>query len=137
GEIYQANICLRLEAPWRGHVSELYARALDRIAPTHGATFQMPWGGIASLSPELFLRRTADAVLTGPIKGTIKRPEDDATARGALAALRRSVKDAAEHVMIVDLMRNDLGRVCAYGTVVAPRLPEAEAHPGVWHLVSK
>ncbi len=137
GEIYQANVCLRLEAPWRGLVSELYARALDRISPTHGGTFQTPWGGIASLSPELFLRRTGDAVVTGPIKGTVKRPEDERMAREALAALRRSVKDAAEHVMIVDLMRNDLGRVCAYGTVEAPRLPEAEAHPGVWHLVSK
>jgi anthranilate/para-aminobenzoate synthase component I len=137
GEIYQANICLRLEAPWWGRDSELYARALDRISPTHGGSFQTPWGGVASLSPELFLRRTGDVVVTGPIKGTVKRPEDEAIARAALATLRRSAKDAAEHVMIVDLMRNDLGRVCAYGTVVAPRLPEAEAHPGVWHLVSK
>jgi para-aminobenzoate synthetase/4-amino-4-deoxychorismate lyase len=75
--------------------------------------------------------------VTAPIKGTIKRPDDDRIAQAALAALRRSGKDAAEHVMIVDLMRNDIGRVCAYGTVEAPRLPEAEPHPGVWHLVSK
>jgi para-aminobenzoate synthetase/4-amino-4-deoxychorismate lyase len=137
GEIYQANICLRLEAPWRGSVAELYACALDRISPARGGVFETPWGGIASLSPELFLQRAGDAVLTGPIKGTIKRPEDSQMARDALAALRASSKDAAEHVMIVDLMRNDLGRVCAYGTVEAPRLPEAEQHPGLWHLVSK
>jgi para-aminobenzoate synthetase / 4-amino-4-deoxychorismate lyase len=136
GEIYQANICLRLQAPWRGSVTELYARALDRISPTHGAAFRTPWGGIASFSPELFLRRAGDAVVTAPIKGTIKRPEDDGSAQAALAALRGSAKDAAEHVMIVDLMRNDLGRVSAYGTVVAPRTPRAEPHPGVWHLVS-
>jgi para-aminobenzoate synthetase/4-amino-4-deoxychorismate lyase len=89
------------------------------------------------LSPELFLRRAGDAVVTAPIKGTIKRPEDESMARAALATLRRSAKDAAEHVMIVDLMRNDIGRVCAYGTVEAQRVPEAEPHPGVWHLVSK
>jgi len=137
GEIYQANICLRLEAPWRGSVAELYARGLDRISPAHGGAFQTPWGGIASFSPELFLRRAGDVVVTAPIKGTIKRPEDGGIAHAALAALRRSAKDAAEHVMIVDLMRNDLGRVSAYGTIEAPRTPDAEPHPGVWHLVSK
>jgi len=137
GEIYQANICLRLETQWRGSVTELYARALDRISPARGGAFRTPWGGIASLSPELFLRRAGDTVVTAPIKGTIKRPEDKGTAQAALAALRSSAKDAAEHVMIVDLMRNDLGRVCAYGTIEAPRTPEAEQHPGVWHLVSK
>jgi para-aminobenzoate synthetase/4-amino-4-deoxychorismate lyase len=137
GEIYQANICMRLETRWDGSTTELYARALDHIWPLRGGAFRTPWGGIASLSPELFLRRSGDAVVTAPIKGTIKRPDDDRSAQAALAALRRSGKDAAEHVMIVDLMRNDIGRVCAYGTVVAPRLPEAEPHPGVWHLVSK
>ncbi|MGZ4286215.1 MAG: aminodeoxychorismate synthase component I [Solirubrobacteraceae bacterium] len=137
GEIYQANICLRLETRWSGPVTELYAHALDQIWPARGGAFQTPWGGIASLSPELFVHRVGDAVVTGPIKGTIKRPDDQSMAQQALAALRRSVKDAAEHVMIVDLMRNDLGRVCAYGTIVAPELPDAEPHPGVWHLVSK
>jgi para-aminobenzoate synthetase/4-amino-4-deoxychorismate lyase len=137
GEIYQANICLRLETPWEGAVTGLYARALDHVWPARGGVFQTPWGGIASLSPELFLQRHGDAVVTGPIKGTIKRPDDERTAQRTLAALRRSVKDAAEHVMIVDLMRNDLGRVCAYGTIVAPQVPDAEPHPGVWHLVSK
>jgi para-aminobenzoate synthetase/4-amino-4-deoxychorismate lyase len=89
------------------------------------------------LSPELFLRRAGDTVLTAPIKGTIKRSDDEITAQATLAELRGSAKDAAEHVMIVDLMRNDLGRVCAYGTIEAPLAPEAESHPGVWHLVSK
>jgi para-aminobenzoate synthetase/4-amino-4-deoxychorismate lyase len=98
--------------------------------------FCSPWGGIASLSPELFLRRRGAEVTTGPIKGTIRRDDDPALAQAALAELRASAKDAAEHVMIVDLMRNDLGRVCEYGTVEAPRVPEAEAHPGLWHLVS-
>src|SRR6185437_3218624 len=103
----------------------------------YGATFATPWGGIASLSPELFLRREGRGVTTAPIKGTVRRPRDERRAREALAALRGSTKDAAEHVMIVDLMRNDLGRVSEYGSVVAPRTPDAEAHPGLWHLVTR
>ncbi len=137
GEIYQANICLRLESRYDGPATELFARALDHVDPAYGATFATPWGGIASLSPELFLRREGRDVTTAPIKGTVRRPRDERRAREALAALRASSKDAAEHVMIVDLMRNDLGRVSEYGSVVAPRLPDAEAHPGLWHLVTR
>jgi para-aminobenzoate synthetase/4-amino-4-deoxychorismate lyase len=116
---------------------ELLAQALDRIDPPFAAAFQTPEGGIASLSPELFLRRVNGAVTTAPIKGTIQRSHDPRRAQEAVDRLRGSTKDAAEHVMIVDLMRNDLGRVCAYGTIEADRMPEAEPHPGVWHLVSR
>ncbi|WP_051325055.1 aminodeoxychorismate synthase component I [Candidatus Solirubrobacter pratensis] len=130
GEIFQANLCLRLETQWSGDVTELFARAAGSLRPAYGACFPAPWGGIASLSPELFLRRAGREVATGPIKGTMARPGDP-------AALRESAKDRAEHVMIVDLMRNDLGRVCEYGSVVAPDAPEAQPHPGVWHLVSE
>jgi para-aminobenzoate synthetase/4-amino-4-deoxychorismate lyase len=137
GEIFQANLCLRLETRWRGSASELFTRALRTLSPAYGAAFDIPGGGIASLSPELFLRRRGERVSTRPIKGTAERPADQATSAAALARLRASAKDAAEHVMIVDLMRNDLGRVCAYGTVQAPRLATAEAHPGLWHLVSR
>ena len=98
--------------------------------------FDTPDGSVASLSPELFLRRRGDQVLTAPIKGTIARTGDPDADAAALERLRGSAKDAAEHVMIVDLMRNDIGRVCEYGSVVAPRLPTPEAHPGLWHLVS-
>lgn len=136
GEIFQANICLRLESEWEGRLAELFDRALERIHPRYGALFETPWTGIASFSPELFLRRRGELVITEPIKGTISRGDDRAMAEAALRALRRSAKDAAEHVMIVDLMRNDLGRVCAYGSIEAPRTPEAQPHPGLWHLVS-
>jgi para-aminobenzoate synthetase/4-amino-4-deoxychorismate lyase len=137
GEIFQANLCLRLDSRWDGDAAALSATALRRIAPPYAATFDTPAGSVASLSPELFLRRRGERVVTAPIKGTIARggdPDGDAL---ALARLRESAKDAAEHVMIVDLMRNDIGRVCAYGSVHAPRLPSAEAHPGLWHLVSR
>jgi para-aminobenzoate synthetase / 4-amino-4-deoxychorismate lyase len=130
GEVFQANLCLRLETEWAGDVAELYARAAAALQPAYGACFAAPWGGIASLSPELFLRRRGRVVATGPIKGTLPLSGDPRT-------LRASAKDRAEHVMIVDLMRNDLGRVCEYGSVVAAEAPEAQAHAGVWHLVSE
>ena len=136
GEIFQANLCLRLAGETRSRATDLFAAALERVDPPFGAAFATPRGGIASLSPELFLRRRGRHILTGPIKGTIARDPDPAVAAAALDVLRGSVKDAAEHVMIVDLMRNDLGRVSEYGTVVAPRRPTAEPHPGLWHLVS-
>jgi para-aminobenzoate synthetase/4-amino-4-deoxychorismate lyase len=137
GEIFQANLCLRLDGTWDGTAAELLAQALTHVRPAYGASFDTPAGAVASLSPELFLRRRGDELVTAPIKGTAVRDPDSQIAAVALEALRRSAKDAAEHVMIVDLMRNDLGRVSVYGTVVAPRQPTAEAHPGVWHLVSR
>jgi len=139
GEIFQANVCLRFETAWEGDVAALYARASEALRPAYGAAFPTEWGGVASLSPELFLRRRCRAVETAPIKGTIARAGggDDPAAAAARAALAASAKDRAEHVMIVDLMRNDLGRVCAYGTIAAEPEPVAEAHPGLWHLVSR
>jgi para-aminobenzoate synthetase / 4-amino-4-deoxychorismate lyase len=137
GEIFQANVCLRLDSAWDGGAAALSATALQRISPPYAAMFDTPDGSVASLSPELFLRRRGDQVLTAPIKGTIARSGDPDADAAALQRLRRSAKDAAEHVMIVDLMRNDIGRVCEYGSVVAPRLPTPEAHPGLWHLVSR
>ncbi|MGH2877734.1 MAG: chorismate-binding protein [Solirubrobacteraceae bacterium] len=136
GEIFQANICLRLEAEFGGTGGDLLRTALARVAPPYAAAFDTPYGSIASLSPELFLRRRDRQVVTGPIKGTIVRPPDRDAAAAALTRLTSSPKDAAEHVMIVDLMRSDLGRVCAYGTVSAPRRASGEPHPGLWHLVS-
>jgi para-aminobenzoate synthetase / 4-amino-4-deoxychorismate lyase len=137
GEIFQANLCLRLHGETDARATDLFAAALEHVDPGYGATFATPRGGIASLSPELFLRRHGRDIVTGPIKGTIARNPDPVAAAAALDTLRASVKDAAEHVMIVDLMRNDLGRVCEFGTIVAPRHPTAEAHPGLWHLVSR
>jgi para-aminobenzoate synthetase/4-amino-4-deoxychorismate lyase len=137
GEIFQANICLRLQTEWTGSATDLFAQALGRLSPPYGAVFCTPAADIVSFSPELFLRRRGDRVITAPIKGTIRRDRDPVSADAALADLITSAKDAAEHVMIVDLMRNDLGRVCAYGSIRAPRAPTAEAHPGLWHLVSR
>jgi para-aminobenzoate synthetase/4-amino-4-deoxychorismate lyase len=137
GEIFQANICLRLDARYEGTASALLRSALERgIVPEYTAAFDTPQGGVLSLSPELFLRRKGRHVRSGPIKGTADRPSDPALAAESLRRLCDSDKDAAEHVMIVDLMRNDIGRVSEYGSVTAPRRPTAEAHPGLWHLVT-
>ena len=137
GEIFQANICLRLDGEYDGAATELLRAALSGGAvPQYAAAFDTPDGGIVSLSPELFLRREGRTVRTGPIKGTAVRPSDPGLAAETLRRLQESGKDAAEHVMIVDLMRNDIGRVCEYGSVTAARYPSAEAHPGLWHLVT-
>ena len=131
GELYEANLCVRLEARLDGDPLELFARALPVAQPRFGAFVD----GAVSLSPERFLRRRGREVWTEPIKGTRPRVGVTASREAAREELAGSEKDAAEHVMIVDLMRNDLGRVCAYGTVRA-EAPRIEPHAGVWHLVS-
>ncbi len=131
GELYQANLCVRLAAEFAGDPLDLFVRALPRAQPRFGAFV----GGVLSLSPERFLRRSGRDVRTEPIKGTRPRTGSEAERAAARDALLESTKDAAEHVMIVDLMRNDLGRVCTYGSVEALE-PRVEGHAGVWHLVS-
>jgi para-aminobenzoate synthetase/4-amino-4-deoxychorismate lyase len=137
GDIFQANICLRLEAAFRGDPLDAFCGAVTRLDPRYAAFLSLPDGGaVASMSPELFLRRTGNRVLSSPIKGTRPRPANAAAAQASREELTRSAKDGAENVMIVDLMRNDLSRVCAAGSVEVPALLRAEPHPGVWHLVS-
>jgi para-aminobenzoate synthetase / 4-amino-4-deoxychorismate lyase len=137
GDIFQANICLRLEAAFDGDPLDAFCAAATRLDPPYAAFLRISDdAAIASLSPELFLRRTGDRLLSSPIKGTRQRPADPAAAQAARDGLESSAKDAAENVMIVDLMRNDLSRVCVPGSVEVPALLRAEPHPGVWHLVS-
>ena len=139
GDIFQANICLRAESRLDGDPLDLFVAGAATLRPAYGAFVRLPEGAVCSFSPELFLRADGPGarwVRTAPIKGTAPRQADPAVAAAQRAALLGSAKDRAENVMIVDLMRNDLGRVCAWGTIAVPRLVRAEAHPGVWHLVS-
>jgi para-aminobenzoate synthetase / 4-amino-4-deoxychorismate lyase len=136
GEIFQANLCLRLEAEWKGDPLDLFARTSGTLEPRHAGVIAGPWGAVCSLSPELFLRRRGREVVTEPIKGTAPRTAGLGPADASRAALAASLKDRAENVMIVDLMRNDLGRVCEYGSIEVPALNEPRQAPGVWHLVS-
>ncbi|MGI9084057.1 MAG: aminodeoxychorismate synthase component I [Aeromicrobium sp.] len=128
GDIFQVNLCARLEASFEGDPLDLFCAGVEALAPAYAAFVDAPEGAIASFSPELFLRRTGDEVLTSPIKGTAPLDSDP-------AELAVSAKNRAENVMIVDLMRNDLGRVCTPGSVRVPALVRAERH-AVWHLVS-
>ena len=140
GEIFQANLCLRLEAEWKGDPLDLFARTAGTLEPRHAGLVSGPWGAVCSLSPELFLRRRGREVVSEPIKGTAPRVlaagREGTRAEDTRAALAASSKDRAENVMIVDLMRNDLGRVCEYGSIHVPALTEPRPAPGVWHLVS-
>ena len=102
---------------------------MARTAPARAAYLAGDWGAVASLSPELFLRRTGSEVSSSPIKGTLP-------ARSEPADLRASAKDVAENIMIVDLVRNDLGHVAVTGSVTVPELLAVRPAPGVWHLVS-
>jgi para-aminobenzoate synthetase / 4-amino-4-deoxychorismate lyase len=138
GDIFQANICLCLEASFDGDPLDAFCAAVTLLDPPYAA-FLRPsaQAAVASLSPELFLRRVGDNVSSRPIKGTAARPPGESDAAAARASLERSTKNRAENVMIVDLMRNDFSRVCEPGTVEVPKLVVAEPHPGVWHLVSE
>ena len=129
GDLFQANLCLRLEGRLEGDAFDLFATAAQALPTDRAAFVAGPWGTVASLSPELFVTRTGRMVRSAPIKGT--RPADR---RAELAA---SEKDRAENVMIVDLVRNDLGRVCRPGTVRVAALAEVRPHAGVWHMVSE
>lgn len=129
GEVYQACVCGRFTGRWSGDPLAFFADAIEATRPNRAASLQGPWGAVASLSPELFLSCRGDRVESGPIKGTLPLHRDP-------AELRASVKDVAENVMIVDLVRNDLGRVAETGTVTVPDLLGVHPAPGVWHLVS-
>ena len=126
GDVYQVNLVQHLSAPFDGDASALGDR-LAPLSPLHGRPLEGDGWTIASASPELFLSRRGDRVWTRPIKGT--RPA------GSLE-LVHSEKDAAEHLMIVDLERNDLSRVCVPGSVVWPELLAPHHLAGVEHLVS-
>jgi para-aminobenzoate synthetase / 4-amino-4-deoxychorismate lyase len=137
GRFYQLNLCIRLHAEADSIAPVIFAQSCDQLQPAFGGLITGPSGHgssqmITSFSPELFLRIRGRTVMTAPIKGTARRGSDDDGA----AALRASTKDAAENVMIVDLMRNDLSRVCQPGTVAVQDLLAIQPHPGVWHLVS-
>jgi para-aminobenzoate synthetase/4-amino-4-deoxychorismate lyase len=137
GDLFQANLALRLRASLDGAPAELLRRGVRALQPDRGAYVAGPWGAVASLSPELLVTRHGDRVRSAPIKGTRPRPADPDAAEANRVALQGASKDRAENVMIVDLVRNDLGRVCRPGSVVVATLAEVRAHAGVWHLVSE
>ncbi len=128
GWVYQVNACREISADYGGDSLLPLMHHILTFNPAPFASYlKLPDLEIASASPELFLKRGAGIVTSAPIKGT-KSPEMDRYNFGA--------KDKAENVMIVDLIRNDLGRICKTGSVHVPRLLETQSHPGLSHLVS-
>jgi para-aminobenzoate synthetase component 1 len=137
GDCFQVNLSQRLLTPARLKPLHLYEK-LRRCNPAPFAGyFDLGEFAVLSASPERFLRVTDGWVETRPIKGTRPRGHTPAEDAAAAAELLRSAKDRAENVMIVDLLRNDLGRVCRYGTVRVPELCRLESYPFVHHLVSQ
>jgi para-aminobenzoate synthetase component 1 len=132
--VYQVNLTRRLSAPLPTRaptgtsidIAALGAALAQGNPAPYAAVVRLPAHGVhvASASPELFVRREGRQVWSSPIKGT------------AEVAAQLTPKDQAENVMIVDLVRNDLGRVCTWGSVTVPALLSVEPHPGLVHLVS-
>ena len=136
GDTYQVNYTLRLESNFRGDVQGLYADLCRSQKAAYCALFD--WGdwALLSASPELFFALDGDRIICRPMKGTRPRgrwlSEDEALAR----QLQTAAKDRAENAMIVDLLRNDLGRVARTGTVRVPAMWEVERYETVWQLTS-
>jgi len=137
GDCYQINLTQRFRAPCQGDPWRAY-QALRKACPTPFSGYQQLADGSAllSLSPERFIRVNQGQVETRPIKGTRPRSADPTVDARNAEELRHSPKDRSENLMIVDLLRNDLGRTCQIGSVKVPELFSLESYPNVHHLVS-
>ena len=129
GEVYQACICTRFAGRFAGSAANYFADGVHFTRPRKAALLHGDWGSVVSFSPETFLHRRGSVVTSSPIKGTLPIDLDP-------QLLLDSAKDVAENIMIVDLVRNDLGRVALTGTVAVTELLDVHPAPGVWHLVS-
>jgi len=137
GDCYQVNLTKRFSAMVAGDAWLTY-RYLRKSSPApYGAYFNLPFAQVLSNSPESFIQCRGRQVVTKPIKGTRPRAHHNAAVDKAIAkSLQQSAKDKAENVMIVDLMRNDLGRCCELGSVAVPKLFELHSFANVHHLIS-
>lgn len=129
GEVYQTCLSTRLDGRLRADPLETFLSLARRAPAARSAYLEGEWGAVLAFSPEEFLVRTGDDVRTSPIKGTVRADRDP-------AELLASAKDVAENIMIVDLARNDLGRVADVGSVRVSDLLAVRPAPGVHHLVS-
>ena len=136
GDCYQINLAQRFHAGYQGDEWQAYLQLRDKNAAPFSAFIRLPQGAVLSISPERFLQLHDNQVETKPIKGTRPRGLCPMTDAVEADTLRHSAKDRAENVMIVDLLRNDLGKVCTAGTVEVPSLFAIESFPAVHHLVS-
>lgn len=136
GELFEVNYTARFDAQWQGDAISFYDAIAASSSGDYFGLLHTPEFTVASVSPEAFVNVNDGQVETRPIKGTRSRHADEQADADARFALLHSAKDRAENVMIVDLMRNDLTRVCELGSVHVARLCELESYAGVHHLVS-
>jgi para-aminobenzoate synthetase/4-amino-4-deoxychorismate lyase len=137
GETYQVNHTYRLRAPFRADPLSGFLELAQAQRGAYAAYVDTGRFVVCSASPELFLGRDGERVWSRPMKGTAPRGLTLAADRAQAAALASSAKDRAENVMIVDMVRNDLGRVARTGSVRVPRLFEVERYPTLWQMVSE
>jgi len=135
GRTYQVNHTLRLEADFSGSPWDFFLHLAQR-QNNHAAYIDTGRHVICSASPELFFQRDGDTILCRPMKGTTWRGRTTEEDHERSEWLRNSVKNRAENVMIVDMIRNDLGRIAKTGTVHVPRLFETERYPTLWQMTS-
>ncbi|MBL0140723.1 MAG: aminodeoxychorismate synthase component I [Betaproteobacteria bacterium] len=136
GDTYQVNLTREFRVAYCGDAWEFYRHLHDTNPAPMGAFLEYPFGCVLSSSPERLMTVEAGVAMTQPIKGTRRRRADPGEDARVRAELEASAKDRAENVMIVDLLRNDFGRVCEPGSVAAPRICELESFATVHHLVS-
>ncbi|MCL1121781.1 aminodeoxychorismate synthase component I [Shewanella seohaensis] len=136
GDCYQINLTQRFEAEYQGDEWRAYCKLRSANQAPFSAFMRLDANAILSISPERFIQLRGDDIQTKPIKGTLPRHSDPMLDKQAAQALAHSTKDRAENVMIVDLLRNDIGKVAAPGTVQVPHLFAVESFPAVHHLVS-
>jgi len=136
GDTYQVNYTYRLRAHFAGDPRGLFAAMIRAQGPHYGAYLHTGDWIICSASPELFFRLERDALLCRPMKGTAPRGLWQAHDLEQAAGLRRSEKNRAENVMIVDMVRNDMGRIAEPGSVEVPRLFDVEKYPTLWQMTS-
>ncbi len=136
GRTYQANFTARLTGTYRGEVFSLYRRLASGQGGAYSALLESERFAIACASPELFFSMAGEAIECRPMKGTAGRGRFPAEDAAASASLRSSEKERAENLMIVDLVRNDLGKIARSGTVRASDLFACERYPTLWQLTS-
>jgi len=136
GDCYQVNLAQRFSATWRGDPLAAYLHLRKHIHSPFSAYLPHDRGAVMSFSPERFLQLRDGQVLTQPIKGTRRRSPDPEQDTALARELENSAKDRAENLMIVDLLRNDLGTLCDIGSVRVEKLFELRSFTNVHHLVS-
>ncbi len=136
GDIFQANLSMRFQTEWSGNGWDLY-KHLQQINPSPFASYwRTEWGEVISVSPERLVKLENGYVETRPIAGTRPRGSSPLLDIALAEKLIADVKEKAEHIMLVDLERNDLGRVCEYGSVYVDELLSIERYSHVMHIVS-